>query len=489
MLVRLPHAVVLTLALLAAACGPSNSGADDVGDDDGGGGGIDGPDNGDAASIDAPDIDAGPDTDATTAYPDAAPFDGTPACNDWMCTNPLPDGCMVGTSDVCNDGLDNNCNGQVDEGCTCTAGAVQSCFVGPPGHRGRGACVDGQQTCQEQGEFDTWGPCVGGIRPGAEACDSVDNDCNGCADDDPACCTVELACPSSMPDGDPFTPYVINGAMFYSGAVTSWSWTVTGGPCDRLLAPNVSYTLAGANTSTLTFTPTLSGDYTITVTITAADGTVYTCTFIVHIRGPGLRVEMCSDVTGTTDIDLHLHRPDTAASGWFSFSSPDTCFYGNCKAGSTGTGEANWGYANSPLTECQGGPEGAQWVTRGSCRNPRLDIDSIRDLGVPENINVDVPQTGKTYRVMVNYYGGGTTVAHPMINIYCGGTLRATYGQAPDVVTGFDLSGGNSTGDMWRVVDVTPTVVGGVTTDCSLTPLHPPGMASGYWVGTTPRTY
>jgi hypothetical protein len=296
-----------------------------------------------------------------------------------------------------------------------------------------------------------------------------------------------------MPDGDPFTPYVINGTNFYSGAVTSWQWTVTGGPCDQLFLTTTnpvrqSFTLAGQNTSTLTFTPSLSGDYTVTVRITAADGTVYMCTFIVHIRGPGLRVEMCSDRSATTDIDTHLHRPDTPASGWFSFTSADTCFYGNCKATQFGT-PANWGYANSPLAECQGGPEGMQWMTLGYCRNPRLDIDSINGNGIPENINVDVPQDQKTYRVMVNYYGGGAQVAHPLINIYCGGRLRATYGQAPDVVMGFDQSGANSSGDMWRVADVTPTVVGGVTTDCTITPLHPPGMMSGYWVGTTPRTY
>lgn len=479
MVVRLSLPLVLALAV-AVGCGPSTTGlGDDVADDDGGGG--DSGNGGDGGGEDASDVDAD-NTDATTAYPDAMPFDGTPTCNDWQCANPIPDGCMVGTSDICGDGLDNNCNGEVDEGCTCTAGAVQPCFLGPPGHRGRGACVDGSQTCIEAGEFDFWGPCVGGIRPQPETCDSVDNDCNGCADDNPACCVVELACPTSMPEGDPFQPYVIDGTMFYSGAVQSWSWTVTGGPCDQLLAPNVSFTLQGQNTSQLTFRPTLSGDYTITVTIVAADGTVYTCTFIVHIRGPGLRIEMCSDRTGNTDIDLHLHRPDSTAN-WFT--TPDTCYYANCKAGG---GSANWGYANTPLINCSGGPEGALWTLLGYCRNPRLDVDSIFALGVPENINVDVPQNGKTYRVMVNYFSG-TGVARPMINIYCGGRLRATYGQAPDLVDGFDQSGGNSSGDLWRVADVTTTVVGGVTTDCAVAPIHPPGMSSGYWVATTPRTY
>ncbi|HUQ03282.1 MAG TPA: hypothetical protein VM261_12355 [Kofleriaceae bacterium] len=492
---RVRLTVVLILGLLGA-CGPTPQGGDDddVGDDGDGGGGadaptIDGPLPDDAA-VDAVD-------DAATAYPDAAPFDGNGSCNDWMCTTPVNDGCMIGTSDICNDGFDNNCNGQVDEGCACTSGAVQQCFLGPPGRRGQGACVDGMMTCVEAGEFDAWGPCTGGIRPGNEACDSVDNDCNGCADDNPTCCVVELACPTTMPDGDPFQPYVINGATFYSGAVTSWQWTVTGGPCDQLFATTTnpvrqSFTLAGASTSQLTFTPSLSGDYTVTVRMTLADGTVYTCTFIVHIRGPGVRIEMCSNRSGSTDIDLHVHRPGTTTP-WFTTQpggftiNPDDCYYMTCKATTT-TNIANWGYANSPLAECQGGPQGMAWQTLGYCRNPRLDIDSISANGVPENVNIDVPQNAATYRVMVQYYSG-TNAAQPLINIYCGGRLRASYGTPADPVPGFDLSGGFGGGDMWRVADVTPTVTGGMTTDCMINQLHPPGQTNGYYVTTNDRSY
>ena len=508
---RLPAAFILVL--ISIGCG-ANPGGNDGDDDD------DTPGT-DAAAVDAADevVDA---IDATTAYPDAdIDFDGG-TCNNWQCTNPIPDGCQLGTSDICGNGLDDNCNGFVDEGCACTPGAVQQCFVGPPGHRNVGGCVDGMQTCQGGGEFVEWGPCVGGIRPGEETCDSVDNDCNGCADDHPDCCVVELACPSSMPDGEPFQNYVINGATFYSGAVTSWTWTVTGGPCDQLLqstAGTTTYTVTGQNTSTLTLRPTLSGDYTITVRIVAADGTVYMCTFIVHIRGPGLRIEQCSDRTAETDIDLHLHRPlNTGVSNsWFSGAGIDTCFYGNCKGSNTGafTPVPNWGYANSPLAECAGGPEGASWQALGYCRNPRLDIDSINDSGVPENINVDVPQNNATYRVMVNFFSGGGTPAHPLVNIYCGGYLRGSYGLPGPMsqVNGFDFSGGDSSGDMWRVVDVTPMVNAGTTTDCMLAPLRKPctgtgqgtcaagltcmnggcidatGATTAYWVETSPRTY
>ena len=502
---------ILVLVIAVVACGPTPRELDAGGDDDGDGdvadapadGPTDGPDVDtpvidapviDAPAIDAPAIDAAIDAtvDATVDAPTDAPTDvaidaATDAqlCPDHTCTTPVADGCVA--AEVCNNGSDDNCNGTVDEGCTCTPGAVQPCFRGPPGRRHVGSCVDGMQTCQVAGQFGVWGACVGGIAPGAEACDSADNNCNGCADDDPACCIVTLACPSSMPDGAPFQNYVIDGTQFFSGPVASWSWDVTGGPCDRLFLTTTSplrqsYTLTGTNTSMLTLRPTLSGDYTVHVRIVEVGGAIHDCTFIVHIAGPGLRVEMCSDRTGTTDIDLHLHRPGTTTD-WFT--SADDCYYGNCKAGSFGP--PNWGYANSPLSECVGGPEGAQWQTVGSCRNPRLDIDSISANGVPENINVDNPLNGQTFRVMAHYYSG-TGVAHPMVNVYCGGYLRGSYGAAPDVLTTFDLSG-PTTGDIWRVVDASVQVNGaGVTTNCFLNPLHPPGMMTGYWVTNT-RAY
>ena len=107
------------------------------------------------------------------------------------------------------------------------------------------------QTCEGSGEFVHWGPCEGGITPGSDACDTQDNDCNGCADDNPLCCEVILACPGpgDLPEAQPFMPYVIDGTMFYGGTASSWSWTVVGGPCDTLLG-TPSYDLSGASTST-----------------------------------------------------------------------------------------------------------------------------------------------------------------------------------------------------------------------------------------------
>ncbi|MBK9031452.1 MAG: putative metal-binding motif-containing protein [Myxococcales bacterium] len=488
-------AVIALAIAFAWGCGPTNTGGGDV-DAPGGGGDATGTDpDANVSTVDAPDVPI----DAPALPIDAIPETDAEICGDLTCTNPVNDGCMA--IELCDNGTDDNCNGMVDEGCGCTAGAVQQCFNGPPGRRHVGACVDGMQTCQGTGEFREWGPCVGGIAPGAaEPCDSLDNNCNGCVDDNPACCIVELACPApgSLPDGAPFENYVIDGTQFYGGAVATWAWDVTGGPCDRLFLTTTSpvvqtFTLTGANGPTLTLRPTLSGDYTVHVRITTPAGVVYECTFIVHVAGPGLRIEQCSDRTANTDIDLHLYRSGTTGQRyWFTTTATgstvnnDDCYYRNCSA--TDSPAANWGYANSPIAECSGGPEGASWTLLGYCRNPRLDIDSIFRNGTPENINVDTPVNNGTYRVMAHYYSG-TGVASPLVNVYCGGRLLGTYGAAPDVVTAFDQSGGFGAGDMWRVVDATPTVVGGVTTGCTLTPLHPPGMTTGYWVTTNDRSY
>jgi hypothetical protein len=91
--------------------------------------------------------------------------------------------------EVC-DGEDNNCNGKVDEGCQCVTGQTQACYSGDPATKGVGACAEGQQTCDENG---VWGACVGEVLPvaldeeGNEACDGVDNSCNGMTDEGCAC--------------------------------------------------------------------------------------------------------------------------------------------------------------------------------------------------------------------------------------------------------------------------------------------------------------
>jgi len=408
-------------------------------------------------------------------------------------------GCVApldsGSEALCN-GLDDDCDGKADEGCPCTPGEVQSCFLGPPGRRGVGACVDGAQTCQRGGEFAPyWGDCLGGIRPSSEACDGLDNDCNGCADDLEGC-TPKWTCPGPndprTPVGVPLAPYSLKGHDFVTEGVRAWSWTVQGGPCDDLNPSSPSFTLAGANSETATFTPKLSGDYTVTMTVTPETGAPFSCSWIVHIEGPGLRIELCYPESSTQDLDLYLKQPGHQTP-WFTgpaqaSATLDQCSWANCEAnlrpGDTMPPQtvtrADWGYAHSPLSLCENDLQGTVWQSLGYCASPRLDIDNnlFEAIGAPENINVDAPRDSETFRIMVANFTGA--LAHPLVNVYCDGRRAATVGAAPDALTNFSgTSGASTVGALWRVADVT-THVSGKQTTCTVKVLHPPGASSGF---------
>lgn len=231
---------------------------------------------------------------------------------------------------------------------------------------------------------------------------------------------------------------------------------------------------------------------------TGADGNTYACTFIQHVVAPGVRFELCWDHTGTADddadLDLHVHRSATT-SDWFNKAgstkdNSDDCFFDNC---TPGTGETPKWYATTPTNQCIAADPASQ-----KCNNPRLDIDNIDSVGVPENTNIDNPNNGDTLRAMVHYFDGDGP-QHPLVNVYCGGVLKATYGQAPDLLACpgpacFDTAGQWGGGDMWRVADVTAIVdTSGTTTDCTVQAIHGPAptpyAGSGYYVTADDTTY
>ena len=87
-----------------------------------------------------------------------------------------------GASEVCN-GIDDDCDGAIDPGCACTVGEERACG------EERGVCEPGVQRCV----MGTWGECDGAAGPAeAEACDGLDDDCDGTVDEEALCAIGEV---------------------------------------------------------------------------------------------------------------------------------------------------------------------------------------------------------------------------------------------------------------------------------------------------------
>lgn len=473
-IIRLGRGSVLLGLLIASGCTVTRRGVPNTGDG-------------------GPTADTGPqDTGRDTG------FDSLPPVN--VCSP----GC--GDTELCDNGLDDDCDGTINEDCTCSPGESFPCFIGPPDRRGLGVCSDGVISC---GEFG-WSSCQGSIGPTQEVCDGQDNDCNGATDEGLTDCVTRVTCPSGL-EAAPLSNFPLTGSAIYSGSdATSWRWEIS---CPSGLA-GVCPAPTDANQQDTQVYLTVSGVYQVRLTIGFADGGEESCTYPIAVRGGGLRVELNWDtLTAGVDLDLHVHRfTDQAEES--AFFSPDDCYWANCAAGApvffsqqqvANWRPINWSLPTSPLENCDEAPggNGARWTALGACRNPRLDVDTnaLRACDpdqqnpttpgycAPENINIDRPEVGRPYRIMVNYFENppgyelediiedGEVVGRelvgyepgpatqPSVRIYCGGQIRGTFGDGrslsdnAEFSPGFllfppsvDFTGPNNTG--WHVADV-----------------------------------
>ena len=416
---------------------------------------------------------------AGDATPDATAPDASdcfPSCGDEE---------LCGDGD--GDGLDNDCDGQVDESCMCPAMDVRrSCFSGTPSQRNVGTCSDGILRCTE---FRIWSECMGDQGPVEEVCDGADNDCDGTTDESLSGCDTPLSCPATQ-GAAPLSEYTLNGRTIYEGPTQSRQWTVFCPPsvpsCPVARDPN-------AESTSVYFLQ--SGSYRVRYSFTTMDGEELSCEWVIVVEGAGLRVEMQWDTQGAgagdTDVDLHLHRRSTEPGSdepETDFFTDDDCYFANCKATSyTADLRVGWGIGDTDdLDACRQAPhgQGEEWVSRGSCYNPRLDVDvvscepSVTEPTNPsfcsaENINIDNPPLGSPVRIMVNYFSdhGYEGETKPTVSIFCGGELRGRFGgdDGPTLTNG---AGTGRENDSWLVADVILTRGECGEIQCEIAPLN-----------------
>ncbi|UJR78722.1 MopE-related protein [Sandaracinus amylolyticus] len=190
------------LALLLVACGDDVAPLDDV----------------DAAIPDAgAPIDARIPDDANDA-PDARPRACTPgaveACYEGPSGTRDVGACIAGThtcaidgsgfgpctgqtlpsAEDCGTAIDDDCDGTTNEseaGCVCTPGTSTSCYGGPAGTEGVGACVAGTRACAADGRSYVE-ECVGQVQPTSETCENaIDDDCDGSVNEEGEGCACQ----------------------------------------------------------------------------------------------------------------------------------------------------------------------------------------------------------------------------------------------------------------------------------------------------------
>ena len=240
-------------------------------------------------------------------------------------------------------------------------------------------------------------------------------------------------CPTgiiTVAEGDTVTPQTVlhlDGKQSYStsgGAIATYKWTV------KQPEGSVSTFLPAANKSSVTFQPNVAGDYKFQLAVTDSSGkpSCFPAEKVVKVLpDQALHVELLWNTPGDkdqtnegpdagADMDLHFahdfaampdYDKDGKADPWFSDAYD--CFWFNC---ATSGGKAlEWGSYDPNIDD-----------------NPHLDRDDT-DGGGPENLNLTLPEDGKTYAVGVHYYkehGFGASIATVRVYVYGDLTFEKT---------------------------------------------------------------
>lgn len=108
---------------------------------------------------------------------DSVGADSSTTTDDADTSGTTGDDCL--DEEIC-DGIDNTCDNGVDEGCICEPGQMQVCYSGPEETLGVGVCMAGTQLCGDDGQ---WEACEDEVTPFDESCNGVDDDCDDAIDE------------------------------------------------------------------------------------------------------------------------------------------------------------------------------------------------------------------------------------------------------------------------------------------------------------------
>ena len=205
------------------------------------------------------------------------------------------------------------------------------------------------------------------------------------------------------PVSPPFETATWVGSSSYDpdgGVIVDYNWTLRSAP-----GGSTALMPAGA-ANRYPFTPVLAGTYVGELVVTNDAGLVSDpCEATLEaVPTESLWVEMFWEQP-QDDMDLHI----LAAGG--ALETRGDCYYSNCTPSAQIFFPMDWG---------------ASGYTGD---NPTLDLDDIPGTG-PENINIDTPQPGAEYTVVVHDYTGSTPDVYEenqvTVNIYLDGSLEWT---------------------------------------------------------------